>query len=444
MVYIIEGKLRPRRSDLEPFTILDTMGRANKDPELVRLLAGEPGDPVPEAVMDSIRREWDGVLKGYPSPWGEATFVERYIAHANEHYGTDLKMGDVFFLPGSSLGIEKALQFACEHGDKALLPYPAYKGYVNNAQLTGARLVHAYMDEASGFIMTPEIIDEAVSAHPDLKLVFIIDPNNPNAASMTNAQMHAVMDRCAHYGLIVVADEAYLKMVREGERRDSIMVRKDVRSIVLDTTSKYWLAPWARIAVMKTQDPQFKASMKTAALSTILGGPPPIQRGLCEMFNHTAYYDAMSEANGPKADLVEKMLIAAGMVKPGDPLGKATRATFYRYVPVEAFIQHLNDRHALMAQGVDLRSDDLINLGIKFEKVAMSGGSDYIPSALPDEIRRQQDALRISYSESTPVLEEGLRRAHHFFTEGIHELLDRRDVLMDLRLATEQRRELVL
>ena len=433
MLHFFEGEHEETRSKLQPFTILKTMGLASGDPELVPLLAGEPGDDLPIEVRKAIS---DAVLKpkkGYPRPWGEATFMERYADHHNATYGTDLSPEDVFFAPGSSCAIEKALQFACEYGDQVLCPYPTYKGYINNAQLNGVHLIHVAMDEESGYIVTPQMIDKAVEIYPNLKGVTILDPSNPLATSMTNEQMHAVADRIAHHGLVAIVDEAYLGMVWEGERRDSFLTRPDVRSIVLNTFSKYWLAPSMRMGVLATQDPVFKEAMSTAALSTILGGPPFVQQGMVEAFNHVAYFDEVVAGNKPKAKLVEDMLVDIGMVGKDDTLGQKTRSTFYRYFPVGQYIARLSEQFDLRAKGIDLTSDHLVELAIKFSKVAMSGGSDYIPSALTPEQRREADAMRISYSTDQDTLKEGLKRAGNFFTRKMPELLETPDVLGWLR-----------
>jgi len=125
---------------------------------------------------------------------------------AADLYGADQAF---FLVNGTTSGIQAMLAAVLNPGDKVIIPRNAHKSAVGGLIISGACPVYVEpeIDWEFGISMgiTEETLAVALERHPDVKAVFLINPNYYGTASNL-----AVLVELAHsYGIPVIVDEAH-------------------------------------------------------------------------------------------------------------------------------------------------------------------------------------------------------------------------------------------
>lgn len=114
-----------------------------------------------------------------------------------------------FLCNGTSSGIQAMIVAACQPGDKVLVPRNAHKSVIGGIILSGAEPVYIqpelndYLGIAMG--ITPEAVQAAIEANPDVKALFIINPTYYGVAS----DLKRIVDICHDHNMLVLVDEAH-------------------------------------------------------------------------------------------------------------------------------------------------------------------------------------------------------------------------------------------
>lgn len=99
-----------------------------------------------------------------------------------------------------------------EPGDKVLLPAPTYPGYEPLILLAGAEPIYIDTRE-TGFVLTPEQIDQAMAKHGDrVKAIIITSPSNPTGVAYNEAEVSALSETLKKYSIFVISDEIYSEL----------------------------------------------------------------------------------------------------------------------------------------------------------------------------------------------------------------------------------------
>lgn len=120
------------------------------------------------------------------------------------------------------------------------MPIPQYPLYTASLSLLNARCVPYYLEENQAWGTSFEAIKEAyekgVAEGTDVKAIVIINPGNPTGASLSAADIKAVLEFAAEKRLVVIADEVYQTNVFLGE---FISFKKALRDLQKETPGKY-------------------------------------------------------------------------------------------------------------------------------------------------------------------------------------------------------------
>ncbi|GMA50821.1 aminotransferase [Alicyclobacillus contaminans] len=99
----------------------------------------------------------------------------------------------------------------CDDGDEVILPAPYWVSYPEQIRLAGAVPVIVSCDEASGYKLTPEQLEAAIT--PKTKAVLLNSPNNPTGAVYSESELRALGAVLARHDVYVVTDEIYERLV---------------------------------------------------------------------------------------------------------------------------------------------------------------------------------------------------------------------------------------
>lgn len=89
----------------------------------------------------------------------------------------------------------------------ALTLAPAFSEYERSARLFGASILEYPLAEGDGFLLTEGFLSALT---PNVKLLFLCNPNNPTGRLTEPALLRAVLDKCRENGIAVLLDECFI------------------------------------------------------------------------------------------------------------------------------------------------------------------------------------------------------------------------------------------
>lgn len=111
---------------------------------------------------------------------------------------------------GSDESIDVVIRAFCTPGkDKILICPPTYGMYEVSAAVNDVCVVTVDLDAEDGFALRPEMINQALSSDPHIKVVFVCSPANPTGNLIRESEIVRVLEHPTWNGVVVV-DEAYV------------------------------------------------------------------------------------------------------------------------------------------------------------------------------------------------------------------------------------------
>lgn len=134
------------------------------------------------------------------------------------------------------------LHIICANPDSGVLvPIPQYPLYTATLAVLNARCVPYYLDEDKAWGTDMEEIKSALARAKadgtDVRAIVVINPGNPTGASLSEADVHGVIEFAATERLVIMADEVYQTNVF-GERRFHSF-KKGLRDLQRAAPGKY-------------------------------------------------------------------------------------------------------------------------------------------------------------------------------------------------------------
>jgi aspartate aminotransferase len=126
------------------------------------------------------------------------------------------------------------------------VPSPYWVSYPEQVRLAQAEPVFVPCSEATGFKLTVEQLERAMTERT--KLLLLNYPSNPTGACYTRDELEPLAEFCLRHELWVLADEIYSRLLFDGRRFTSIAQlspEMQQRTIVVDGMSKtYAMTGW--------------------------------------------------------------------------------------------------------------------------------------------------------------------------------------------------------
>ncbi len=246
---------RPEILKLKPYVSarsLITHGRifldANESPSEASSDETTSGKNSNNETTNGIPPSFSKPLNRYPEPQPRA-LSERF----SELYS--VSPSQLLICRGSDEAIDLLVRAFCESGkDEVLICPPTYGMYEVSAKIQGARVIHVPLlfqpsPSGRGFEVKLDeaaIVETAVKADADIKLVFICNPNNPTGTSFDRNSLKrickATFGRC-----LVILDEAYVEFDSDGSMINELEEYPNL--VILRTLSKAWALAGARCGV---------------------------------------------------------------------------------------------------------------------------------------------------------------------------------------------------
>ncbi len=220
--------------------VLEAKALERKGTKMIYLNIGDPapfGFRPPKHILDAATDAMNHNYSGYAPSEGDPELRQE----AAKYEGVD--SGDVFISSGLSEGIEFLYTAMVNPGDNILLPVPAYPLYITKQKLYGGAPVFCKSDE--NFI--PDMDDMLKSITPSTKAILVINPNNPTGMIYPRKILEEIVNLAGEFNLPLIGDDAYEKIVLDGEYTNLRKIHKDVPLVSGNSLSKNYIYPGARV-----------------------------------------------------------------------------------------------------------------------------------------------------------------------------------------------------
>lgn len=364
--------------------------------EVIGLGAGEPDFDTPDNIKEAAVKAIAAGKTKYTPVDGILELKQAIVDKFKRENGLEYKTAEVSVGTGGKQVLYNALMATVNPGDEVIIPAPYWVSYPEIVQLAGGTPVIITASTETGFKVTPEALDAAIT--PATKWFIFNSPSNPTGAAYSRAEIRAIADvLLKHPQVWVLTDDMYEHLVFDGFEFTTIVQVEPAlksRTLTMNGVSKaYSMTGW-RIGYAAGPVELIKAMATIQSQST--SNPCTIsQWAAVEALNGTQDFIPKNAAIfQERRDLVVSMLNQArGIVCP-KPEG-----AFYVFPSIAALIGKKTPEGKVIAN-----DEDFVTALLETEGVAVVHGSAF--GLGPN--------FRISYATSNALLEESCKRIQRF------------------------------
>ena len=359
-----------------------------KGEEVYALAGGEPEVDTPQFIKDAaIEALQSGKTKYTPA----GGIPELRAALSNKFKvdnGIDYAANQICVTGGAKMACYNAILAVIEEGDEVIIPSPFWVSYPEMVTLAGGIPVIVETKESTGWKMTPEQFEEAMT--PATKMVIINSPGNPTGAVYTKQELLALGEVALGEDIVILSDEIYEKLVYGESKHVSIASLSDELynlTITVNGFSKaYSMTGW-RLGYTAAPKP-FADAIEKIQNHTISNANSFSQYGaLAALEGDQSFIDDLRGEYDVKRQFMFARLKAIQNIRVVEPQG-----AFYFFV---------------YTGKTGLKSTNLCDKLLSRYKVA----------AVPGIAFGCDEGIRLSYCTTLDVLNEGLTRFEQFCRE---------------------------
>jgi aspartate aminotransferase len=170
--------------------------------------AGEPDFPTPAHIVEAAAEACRNPRNHKYTPTaGLPELREAIAAKTKRDSGYDVQGAQVLVTNGGKHAVYNTFATLLDPGDEVLLPAPFWTTYPEPIRLAGGVPVVLPTDEATGFRVTLDQLDAAVTDRT--KALMFVSPSNPTGVVYPPAEVEAIGRWAVDRGIWVVTDEIY-------------------------------------------------------------------------------------------------------------------------------------------------------------------------------------------------------------------------------------------
>jgi aspartate aminotransferase len=396
----LDIQLSARARAIKPSPTLAVTARAAEmraaGRDVIGLGAGEPDFDTPEHIKEAAQRAIAEGYTKYTVVDGTPELKKAVIGKLERDNQLSYAPDQILVSCGAKHSLYNAMQALLGRGDEVIIPAPYWVSYPDMALLADATPVIVSAGIESGFKMTPDQLEAAIT--PRTKMLILNSPSNPTGVCYTRAEL-AVLGEVLlrHPQVVVVSDDIY-ELISWGDEPFCNIVTACPelypRTIVVNGVSKgYAMTGWRigysagpvevtrAMKKIQGQSTSCATSISQVAATAALDGDHQCVRDMVDVFKerHDYVVERLNRGNGVRC------LEAQG--------------AFYAFPDVRGAIEALD--------GVE---DDLQLAERLIEEagVALVPGTGFGAPGY----------LRLSYATSTAQLTEALDRMDAFLGAG--------------------------
>jgi aspartate aminotransferase len=170
--------------------------------------AGEPDFPTPDHIVEAaVQACRTPRYHKYTPAGGLPELREAIAAKTKRDSGYDVTAAQVLVTNGGKHAVFNTCATLLDPGDEVLLPAPYWTTYPEPIRLAGGVPVVLPTDEGTGFRVTLDQLDAAVTERT--KALLFVSPSNPTGAVYPRHEVEAIGRWAVERGIWVITDEIY-------------------------------------------------------------------------------------------------------------------------------------------------------------------------------------------------------------------------------------------
>lgn len=334
--------------------------------DIISLGIGDPDMPTPDFIIQALcEAAKNPANHRYPSYVGLLTFRRAVADWYKTRFGVDLDpASEVVSLIGSKEGIGHFPMAFVNPGDLVLAASPGYPVYGPASEFAGGRVRYLPLTAENDFLPDLDGIDS--DTWKQARMIFINYPNNPTAATATDAFYEKLIEKAKEFEVIVVHDAAYTEIYYDPANKPKSILEfpgaKDVAIEFHSLSKTYNMTGW-RVAmavgnpslaaglgkIKENMDSGIFQAVQEAGIQALEHGEPFAEKFRAEYLSRRdAVLDALSKAGitcrkpeatfyvwadvpqgRSSAEFVTRVLRETGVVvTPGNGFGQAGEGYF--------------------------------------------------------------------------------------------------------------------
>jgi aspartate aminotransferase len=187
---------------------------------VISFAAGEPDFPTPAHIKEAGKKAIDQNKTYYTPASGMTELKRAVIRKLKTDNGLAYGEHEVVINSGAKHSVFNALAVMVEKGDEVIVPTPYWVSYSEMVNICGATPVFLPAPEGSGFKVSPEELNKAISAKT--RVLLLNSPCNPTGAVYSEQELCALAEVVQDQDMVVLSDEIYEKLVYDGNQHASI------------------------------------------------------------------------------------------------------------------------------------------------------------------------------------------------------------------------------
>ncbi len=359
--------------------------------------AGEPDFPTPANIVEAAAAACrEPKYHKYSPAAGLPELREAIAAKTLRDSGYSCQASQVLVTNGGKHAVFTAFAALCDPGDEVICPAPYWTTYPEAITLAGGVPVIVQTDETSGFKVTVEQLDAALT--PRTKVLLFVSPDNPSGAIYSPAEVEAIGRWAVEKGVWVLTDEIYEHLVYGDNRFVSMPTvvpeLVDQCVIVNGVAKTYAMTGW-RVGWMIGPADIMKASINYQSHSTSNVTNVAQVAALTAVSGDLSAVAMMREAFSRRAVTMHRMLNEIPGVSAIEPEG-----AFYCYPNLKALLgTPLGPKGTVSTSTLELADVILDEVKVAF---------------VPGEAFGTPGYARFSFAMADADMEEGIRRIHEW------------------------------
>jgi aspartate aminotransferase len=181
---------------------------------------GEPDFPTPAHIRKACADALESGKTRYGAVAGEMPLRQAIAHKLQADNQLNYEAANVIVTNGGKHSLYNLMLALIEPGEEVIIPAPYWLSYPEMVKLAGGIPVIVQTDEANGFKITPEQLQQAIT--PKTRLFILNSPSNPTGMIYTPDEIRALASLIVQNNIYVVSDEIYEKLRYDGAEHLSI------------------------------------------------------------------------------------------------------------------------------------------------------------------------------------------------------------------------------
>jgi aspartate/methionine/tyrosine aminotransferase len=265
-------RLSERVARLGTETAFEVLARARaleaQGRRVIHLEIGEPDFDTPRTITEAAIEALRGGATHYGPPAGLPELRSAIAEDSTRRRGVKATPEMVVVTPGAKPILFFVILALVDPGDEVLYPNPGFPIYESLVRYIGATPIPVRLLEDRGFELDVDQLVSRITTRT--RLVILNSPHNPTGGVVPEAGLRAIAAAAAKFGVPVLADEIYSRILYEGTHVSiAALPGMEPLAIVLDGFSKtYAMTGWRLgYGIMPASLAEVVAKLQTNATS---------------------------------------------------------------------------------------------------------------------------------------------------------------------------------